>query len=116
MFYLSVCFYVSFLVYPFRARFRLISSPSPPLYTPPAEEFFRNIGIVSALGDQAALQQQQQSSQGQQQGGTGDAFLIGQYSAAILYNLSLHEVLCKDLYEDGATVLLIQLAQVGRKD
>lgn len=59
--------------------------------------FFKNIGIVQSLSDSLGIK--------------GDA-MAGQYSAAILYNISLHEVLCRDLYEDGATVLLINLAKV----
>lgn len=36
-----------------------------------------------------------------------------QYCAAILLNLSNNEGLCKELYEDGAVLFLVQLAKVA---
>jgi hypothetical protein len=35
-----------------------------------------------------------------------------QYCAAILHNLSQFEPLCKDMYDDGAVLLLVSLAKV----
>ena len=36
-----------------------------------------------------------------------------QYISAILHNLTQHESLCRDIYEDGGVLLLVSLCKVS---
>lgn len=59
---------------------------------------FKGMGMVQALSETLEVRGLDQSAL--------------QYCSAILLNMSTHEGLCKDLYEDGAVLYLVSLARV----
>jgi hypothetical protein len=59
-------------------------------------EYFRGIGIVQALSTALELKDPKAC----------------QYAAGVLCNLSNSETLCKDIFDDGGVILIVNLAKV----